>query len=159
MVEREIFSKLGVNKNWGGSWPLDPPLVALLLEQAVDASFYRFYELTLPKQLNDLGVGSVELQSSLFSSHIWSDEIVICMRRIIILLFYFLMFFIIIQYIDNAFQKLYFLMQFLPICYRIHRSINLKYGGALTPLDPVLQKVGGPLTPLTPWFRRHCVIK
>ena len=53
---------MGVNKNWGGSWPLDPPLVALLLEQAVDASFY---ELTLPKQLNDLGVGSVELQSAL----------------------------------------------------------------------------------------------
>ena len=44
-----------------------PPLVALLLEQAIDASFY---ELTLPKQLNDLGVGSVELQSILFSLHI-----------------------------------------------------------------------------------------
>ena len=73
----------------------------------------------LPKQLNGLGVGSVELQLSLglFSSHIWSDEIVICMRRIIILLFYFLtFFFIIIQYYDNAFQKLHFLMQFLPIC-------------------------------------------
>ena len=104
-----------------GSWPLDPSLVAPLLEQAVDASFY---ELTFLKQLNDLGVGSVELQSSLFSSHIWSDEIVICMRRIIILLFYILMFFIIIQYYDNAFQKLYFLMQFLPICYRIHRSMT-----------------------------------
>ena len=36
-----------------------PPLVALLLEQAVDASFY---ELTLPKHLNYLGVGSVELR-------------------------------------------------------------------------------------------------
>ena len=32
--------------------------------QAADASFY---ELTLPKQLNDLGVGSVNLKSSLFS--------------------------------------------------------------------------------------------
>ena len=47
-------------------------------------------------------LGSVELQSSLFSSHIWSDEIVICMRRIIILLFYIIMFFfIIIQYYNN----------------------------------------------------------
>ena len=55
-----------VNKNWGVLTPR-PPLVALLLEQAVDASFH---ELTLPKQLKDLGVGSVELQSSLFSSHI-----------------------------------------------------------------------------------------
>ena len=59
---------MGVNKNWGVLSPDPrPPLVALLLEQAVDASFY---ELTLPKQLNDLGVGSVGLQSSLFSSHI-----------------------------------------------------------------------------------------
>ena len=130
----------------GGSWPLDPPLVALLLEQAVDASFY---ELTLPKQLNDLGVGSVELQSSLFSSHIWSDEIVICMRRIIILLFYILMFFIIIQYYDNAFQKLYFLMQFLPICYRIHRSSYMKYGGP-DPAGPRAPKSGGSADPVVP---------
>ena len=40
------------------------------IEQAADASFH---ELTLSKQLNDLGVGSVKLQSSLFSSHIWSS--------------------------------------------------------------------------------------
>ena len=54
-----------------GGLTLDAPVVAPLLEQAVDASFY---VLTLPKQLNDLGVGGVKLQSSLFSSHIWSDE-------------------------------------------------------------------------------------
>ena len=34
-------------------------------------------------------------------------------------------------------------------------QISEIYTVALTPLDPVLQKVGGPLTPLTPWFRRH----
>ena len=66
MVEREILSKNGVNKNWGVLTPR-PSLVALLLERAVDASLY---ELTLPKQYNDLGVGSVELQSSLFTSQI-----------------------------------------------------------------------------------------
>ena len=38
-----------------------------ILEQAADASFY---ELTLPKQINELGVGSVKLQSSLYSLHI-----------------------------------------------------------------------------------------
>ena len=96
--------KLGVNKNWG-SWPLEPTLVALLLEQAIDASFY---ELTLPKQLNDLGVGSVELQSSLFSSHIWSDEIVICMRKIIILLFYILMFFYYYPILRQCLPKIIF---------------------------------------------------
>ena len=45
-----------------------------ILEQPADASFYEF---TLPKQLNDLGVGNVKLQSNwnraYFSSHIWSS--------------------------------------------------------------------------------------
>ena len=41
-----------------------------ILEKAADASFY---ELTVPKQLNDLGVGSVRLQSNLFSSRIGSS--------------------------------------------------------------------------------------
>ena len=46
---------------WSVTYFMDGP-------QAVDASFY---ELTLPNQLNDLGFGSVELQSSssLLSSH------------------------------------------------------------------------------------------
>ena len=55
----EILPKNGFNKHWGGpDLPTPTPVVAPLLEQAVDASFY---ELTLPKQLNDLGVGSVKL--------------------------------------------------------------------------------------------------
>ena len=66
---------------------------------------------------------------------------------------------IIFQYYDNVMQKLYFLMRYLPICYRIHRASYLKYSVALTPLDPVLQKVGGQPTPLTPWFRRHCQLR
>ena len=37
-------------------------LMTLILEQAANTSFY---ELTVPKQLNDLGVGNVMLQSSL----------------------------------------------------------------------------------------------
>ena len=71
------------------------------------------------------------------------------MRRIIILLFYILMFFIIIQYYDNAFQKFYFLMQFLPICYRIHRSSYLKYGGP-DPAGPRAPKSGGSADPADP---------
>ena len=48
--------------------PLPPWSVTYFMDgpQAVGASFY---ELTLPNQLNDLGFGSVELQSSLLSSH------------------------------------------------------------------------------------------
>ena len=45
-------------------------IIIWILEQAADVLFYN---LTLPKQLNNLGVGSVKLQSSLFSSHIWSS--------------------------------------------------------------------------------------
>ena len=40
-----------------------------------------------------------------------------------------LKFLIIYQYYDNVMQKLYFLMQYLPICNRIYRSSYLKYGG------------------------------
>ena len=39
------MSKMGVNENVGVLTP-DPPVVARLLEQAIDASFYK---LTLPK--------------------------------------------------------------------------------------------------------------
>ena len=59
------------------------------------------------------------------------------------------MFFIIIQYYDNAFHKLYFLMQFLPICYRIHRSSYLKYGGP-DPAGPRAPKRGGSADPADP---------
>ena len=57
--------------------------------------------------------------------------------------------FIIIQYYDNAFQKLYFLMQWLPICYRIHRSSYLKYGGP-DPPGPRAPKSGGSADPADP---------
>ena len=56
-------------------------------------------------------------------------------------------FFIIIQYYDNAFQKFYFLMQFLSICYRIHRSSYLKYGD---PAGPRAPKSGGSADPADP---------
>ena len=58
-------------------------------------------------------------------------------------------FFIIIQYYDNDFQKLYFLMQFLPLCYRIHRSSYLKYGGP-DPTGPRGPKSGGSADPADP---------
>ena len=52
------FNSFNDNKHW---------LMTLwILEQAADASFYK---LMLPKQLNDLGVGSIDLQSSLYSAH------------------------------------------------------------------------------------------
>ena len=69
------------------------------------------------------------------------------------------MFFIIIQYYDNAFQKLYFLMQFLSICYRIHRSSYLKYGGR-DPAGPRAPKSGGsadPADPMVPTPLHKCV--
>ena len=90
-----------------------------------------------------LGVGSVELQSSLFSSRIWS----VWEEYLLIILYSHV--FIIIQYYDNAFQKLYFLMQFLPICYRIHRSSYLKYGGP-DPAGPRAPKSGGSTDPVVP---------
>ena len=45
-------------------------------------------------------------------------------------------------------------MQYLLVCYIIHRSSYLKYGGP-DPARPRAPKSGGQPTPLTPWFRRH----
>ena len=46
-------------------------------------------------------------------------------------------------------SKLYFLVQFLSICYRIHRSSYLKYGGP-DPAGPRAPKVGGSADPADP---------
>ena len=76
------------------------------------------------------------------------DEIVICMKRIFFYLI-FSCFFIIFQYYDDVMQKLYFLMQCLPICYRIRRSSYLKYGGP-DPARPRAPKSGGSADPADP---------
>ena len=132
----------------------DLPVVAPLLEQAVDASFL---SRRCPNNLRTW-VSVVLSCIRVYSAHkLEVMKIVICMRRIIILFLYSHVF-IIIQYNDNVIQKLYFLMQYLSIFYKIHRSSYLKYGGPdpvrphADPADPVVP------TPLLQLDKRQYII-
>ena len=69
-------------------------------------------------------------------------------------------FYTIFQYYDNDMHTLYFLMQYLPICYIGSTDPDIWNTEALTPLDPVLQKGGGsadPADPVVPTPLERCL--